>query len=246
MNRITMTLTVCMIAVLGAAPIAPAQQPLPDTTVPEQWKKAVHYFEHTTLIPGMITEHEEVIDHKGKIEQRTTTQSRLVPGKDGAVGLRLIRVEQDGKDVTDEFRKECEKDLKNEELSDNDPFTASRQDRVKVTCPGTEKLIRSNPCIACAFTLQTDTSHIRGMAWLNMENGLPVEVDIEMVDLPEELKDTGVKSIRQTNRYGSGEGSPWILQESELDMAVRTSGLFSFKGKVHTVITYDHYWDYGK
>jgi len=213
----------------------------PDT--PELWGKAVRFAKTNQWLPGEILQKEEVFNGKGACEESSEIRIGLGAGKPGFVRPKIVRALQNGKDVTEEARKEGEKEVQIEKLGLHDPFAVLDGAPAKAVCTMESRVIEGRTCIGHRFTREGKEGRFSGTAWLEKGTGLPVLVFCTAPSMKPEGEDVTVTGYERTDRYGMTDQGTWGLLESGSSMKVEAKGLiFSFKGSVQSKSTFGRFW----
>ena len=243
----------------GALHAQSAEASSPDNPgKPELWNRAVSTFAGNRLLaPGHVKASFSLLDGKGEAKQSNENEIRYFLDNQGRIQSELVRALENGQDVTVKARAEADlrkknpdKKQKNEQsmtfkLSDV-PFDPAKQDLVNVK-PISEKTdLYGYSCRRFDFSLRLAGSAtmdgkknsvtLRGMAWIDENNGCPVKLEYATDPLPAK-----VKSLWTVYTYGPGPHGEWLLKE----IAVEGVGGFLFiKKKFRTHVDLSDYFPF--
>lgn len=217
----------------------------------ELWQKAVKIAEENIWIPGHVVQHEQVANTKGRIEEDTETHIQLVRGQEGKVVVKILKAVSNGKDVTEEARKEAEGEMELDEIIDSaNPFTDVEQDNISVVRLDQDRIIQGRNCVAYQYRLNTlstvmETEKemiIEGIAWIDETTGVPYEIQSEIKSVPIKEDKLKINVLKQIDRYAYTEGE-WIPVESVVNMDIEfKSFLMKFKGTINSISQYSQHW----
>jgi hypothetical protein len=80
---------------------------------------------------------------------------------------------------------------------------------------------------------------VEGVAWLEQDSGLPVELTTAVTSVP--FKEDGVKitAYRETNHFSLSDGGDCFLTQTQIEMKISAWG---FKRQVKTHQRFTHHW----
>jgi hypothetical protein len=148
------------------------------------WQKAVEIAEKNVLwIPGLMVENETVFNQKGKLEERTERQIQFIRNEEGFIQTKLLKSVINGKDVSEEERKQIEGSDEHLEQDESDsPFAPRLQENVTaIRSPKTEWL-NSVECVVFNYTQKTEDVSLKGKAWLAKDSGIPLKIQYNTSD----------------------------------------------------------------
>lgn len=238
--------TLCWIAVAAAmgisAPVyaGPALQadfPL--------WEKATVYMSRNHWIPGKLSEHKRIYDIKGKLVELSHALMELSPEENGAIRLRLIDAEENGKDVTTQARKAASGEMTFDELFGESPFLTEKGKKVTLKTKGRNGDINGRPCTAIKFVMYTKKAAVEGTAWLDRSTGLPIEIHSAMTSAPFMEEDVLISGYRSSEYFAITPQGNCMLIRSLAKVAVEIPQL-RFKGRVVTERVANDHWRYAR
>ncbi len=236
---------VCVSVVFGMVTTTSA------TVQDELWQKAIDITAKNTWIPGHVLQHERVVDKKGKLQEDSESEILLAPGQNGKIAVNIVNAVSNGKDVTDEARKENDGEAESDEIIDsNNPFASDVQENIMVTRLDQQKTIQGKQCIGFQYSLETDSTianeekdvSIAGIAWIDEITGVPYEIEMEITSVPFKEDQVTINALKQIDHYNYIDGQ-WLQTESVLDMDIEVKAfLMKFKGTVNSVSQYSQHW----
>lgn len=209
------------------------------------WQKAIKVAEAAkTTLPGIIQFRAEMMDGDGTVESIQESTVKLTEGKDGQVESELVKVIEDGRDVTQKARDEESRRAQNKsekgegqsfgiQFGDN-PFQPEVQTKVTARSLGTKRTLLGRPCSEFEVTWKKDKETEKGIACLDDQTGAPLEYSYVPDPLPKH-----VKRMQTTLRYEDGGPSGWRPTE----MKVEGEGGFLFiRKKFRMRTTFSEFW----
>jgi hypothetical protein len=123
------------------------------------------------------------------------------------------------------------------DTSDDTFFDHQQQSSVIVTPTTEQKVIGKKTCVAYQFCHQIeDAEEKEGIAWLDRESGMPMEVEFTSIPLPE-----GAKTWKMTILYSANSSEAWYPHTIIEEGTMRVMG---FKKRFQIYKTYSEYWKY--
>jgi hypothetical protein len=203
------------------------------------WQMAETYLAEHQWVPGEVWVSEKVLDLQGNLEEERTLLMGLSAGPDHTIHRRLITAEENGAAITAAERSELEGPTSWTELMGDSPFSPTKGQKVKHWRNGDQRQIEGHTCIGFGYELTTAEALIQGVAWLDKDSGLPVELTAEVMSVP--FKEDGFKitAYAETNHFSLSAGGDCFLIHSEVEMKISAWG---FKGLVETHQRFTHHW----
>jgi hypothetical protein len=194
------------------------------------------------LVPGLIKMHMQEVDENGnpKDEDKyNEVWSALKLGEDGEVEYEILKVIENGEDVTAkekarEERDENQGDSESQGMEGYNPFKAENQHRISFEPMGSGGVIDGRNTVVYGFTEHTDENVINGRAWLEASTGVPVRVEYTPDPLPKR-----VKRLITTLDYEYLPPDSLIVRRLVMDA---TGGILFIKKHFHMNMTLDDYW----
>jgi hypothetical protein len=138
------------------------------------------------LVPGRWSERHEIFNEKGEVVVRNTVEVAIDRAPSGAV-VRLIQSTSDSLDTTEQRRLAFDQEADSYNLKDDvyNPFRPSAAGGVAARKDGRTRRIGDTRCICYTYDQRTDSGAWSGTAWLEEKTGVPVEVSVRKLGLPE-------------------------------------------------------------
>jgi hypothetical protein len=203
------------------------------------WQMAVTYLAAHQWVPGEVWVNEKVLDRKGGLEEERTLLLGLSARPDRTIQRRLITAEENGEDIAAAVRSELERATTLTELMGDSPFSPAAEQEVKHWRNGAQRQIDGHACIGFGYALTTAEALIQGIAWLDQDSGLPLELTAEVRSVP--FKEDGFKisAYTETNHFSLSDGGDCFLTHTYLEMKISAWG---FKGRVETRRRFTQHW----
>jgi hypothetical protein len=214
------------------------------------WARAVSLAEaNADWVPGSVVMVMQEVDKHGepKSGKRHEFWSRLYPGEDGEVEAEIVKVLENGEDVTEERKAEMEEEEKDPDshtMESYNPFERENQETMKVTATGSEVVVDGRPCAIFEFEhpeVEQDEDGdksrevtVTGTAWLESGTGVPVMVEYTTDPLPKR-----VKRMVTTIKYNYGGPDSWYPASLHLEA---TGGFLFIKKHFHMDMTFSDHW----
>jgi len=219
-------------------------------SIPELWQKALKLFSaNKDWIPGTIIQRTELLTDQGKPESTHEIWIEYKKDDKDKITSEIVKVIKDGKDVTDEFKKEQNKKQKKKdkedsasfELNDN-PFNPDLQKNVSIKATNETQRISGKNCACFEFSQKVEfrendkilTVTNRGKAWLDKETGYPLKLEYTFDPLPKRMKSIWTIILYEITPEGN-----WYAKEMTMD---GEAGFLFIKKKFHTLITFNNFW----
>jgi hypothetical protein len=115
------------------------------------------------------------------------------------------------------------------------PFAPECQDRVEAERTGETRTVRGRPCAGFRWVLeQAEGKVFSGTAWLEQDTGVPVEIQFEVVPLPDRVDALLTRIVYQSSPSGH-----WY----EKEMHIEATGSFLFWTKhIDTSMVFSGHW----
>jgi hypothetical protein len=245
----------------GAPAVATAGDSLWQTAVPvvstgdSLWQRAVLVASTgDSLVPGLVVTRMETLGDAGQVKSVTETTTKVHPGSSGAIETDVVKVLQDGRDITaerkEQRRKEGEARKKSspgrspEEKKRGDrasvafgleehPFLAGKQDEVEYRATGDSRSIDGRTCLGYSFTRKWSGKTTSGLAWLEVPAGTPRELQYSTDPLPKHVKEMS------TTLFYVDDPPGWRASRM---VAEGTGRVLFLKKHLRFVVTLSEYW----
>lgn len=221
------------------------------------WSKAVDLAgKNLRWVAGKSTDRMEVKDGDGKVEQSQVFFRERKPAPDGGVVSELVRATKNGEDVTEARRKDEEEQKKRQKeaksrpdpplaknekkemtirLYNEHPFYPDDQKSVSVEQTAETRDIQGRRCLGYRFRFDHGgDAFTSGMAWLEAETGVPLEVRFIQRPLPPHAKD-----LVTTIHFEDSPAGAWRTKESKSES--KATFLFWTKYIINTQ-EFSDYW----
>ena len=205
------------------------------------WQKALSVARtNTDWVAGLVVMRSEVL-RKGETNGVHEIWKRSTLDKNNEVVTQTVKVLEDGKDVTEEERKN-EKAKKGEPKKTSNqgpanPFDPETQDRLSVRVNNQSRNVGGRDCAGYVFEVRnTNGPTARGIAWLEKETGVPVEIANMTLD---PLPDKHLKGLAVTTRYELATNGAWRVKEMR---TIAKASMLFISFDVHSTITFSEYW----
>jgi hypothetical protein len=212
------------------------------------------------VLPGLLVTHFELRGGGDKVEKTGEQWIRLLPDSTGKPKSEIVKVIEDGKDVTEKVKaSEAEKgsgsaakvDSKDEGAEGNaesdgrheaslsfkmgwSPFESDSLSRLEGTPNGRSLDLAGRTCVGYEFKREDKNQTIQGTAWIDPATGLPLEATFTSKPLPKH-----VKRMETTLRYEESGPPGWRL----VGMTNEGEGGFLFiKKRFHMEMTLSEHW----
>jgi hypothetical protein len=243
---------ILMLTLLALAAAAPLRAgPGPDSL----WAKAVALYEaNANWVPGSVYVHMQEVDKHGepKDDRGHEVWTRLYLNEEGELEDELVRMLDDGEDVTEEEKaKREEEEAEREEDDDGDrvtmegyvPFDPEHQDGITIRPGDEEDVVDGRRYAVYEFEDERENEDeddddeemtVKGKVWLDVETGIPLRMVYTTDPLPKRVKKM-VTSV--TYEYGGPDS--WQAKT----MSVKaTGGILFIKKHFHMNMTFDDHW----
>jgi len=221
------------------------------------WSKAISLYEsNDNWVPGSVYMHMQEVDKHGqpKDERGHEVWTRLYLDEDGEVEGELVKVLDNGEDITEEerARREEEERENEDEGGDDDrsvtmegymPFDPEHQDGMNFHATGDLEVVNGRRCAVFEFEDERkgededdddDDTVVTGKVWLELEKGVPMKMEYTTDPLPKR-----VKKMNTTVVFEFTDPDTW----RPASMSVEATGGFLFiKKHFHMHMTFDDHW----
>ncbi len=242
-------LLLALLCLSAAVPAYPA--PVPAGGPDSLWSMAVSLAEaNTRWVPGTIYMRMQEVDKHGepKDEGGHEVWTRLYLGEDGEVASEMIKVLDDGEDVTEEERARLAGEEAGEDDDDGDgghmtlegysPFDPGHQDRIVVLATGRQEEVDGRQCFVFEFEDEREgkdrEEKVLGEAWLEAETGIPLKLGYTTDPLPKR-----VKKMYTTVLYDYDGPDAWYAGSLSLKA---TGGILFIKKHFSMSLAFSDYW----
>ncbi len=248
-----------MVLVLLSAALCVSPRPAGAEAGPDSlWVKAVALYEaNDDWVPGLIHMHMQEVDKHGqpKDDKGQEVWTRLRLGDDGEVEAEVVKILDDGEDVTEkEKAKEEKKETEqgdDEEDGEGDgftmegyaPFDPEHQEGLDVRATGEEEVVGGRRCAVFEFVDvrerededdDDETVTVTGRAWLEVGTGTPFKVEYTTDPLPKRVKKMNTTVFYELDEPGSWRAGSMNVQA--------TGGFLFIKKHFNMDMTFDDYW----
>jgi len=122
-------------------------------------------------------------------------------------------------------------------LQVKNPFDPETQDRLSVRVNNQSRNVGGRDCAGYVFEVRnTNGPTARGIAWLEKETGVPVEIANMTLD---PLPDKHLKGLAVTTRYELATNGAWRVKEMR---TIAKASMLFISFDVHSTITFSEYW----
>lgn len=203
------------------------------------WQKGVDYMiGHRTWIPGKIHSYDEEKDGNGKVTKVTESWSRCFLNDKGKIDMEIVKVLENGTDITKKVEKEIEKTKKNKpQEGDGQEFDPFSPEALKnVTYQAKEHSSKNGqPCQSFDYRQKIDEKQYqKGTIWLDEKTGAPMEI----VFMPDPMPQ-GLKHMQTTIKYRMGEDGTWYAEKM---LAEGDGSFLGMKMSFSSNATLSDYW----
>jgi hypothetical protein len=204
------------------------------------WRKAVAAATaNADWVPGLVITRIELF-HRGKSISVREEWLRSKPGPKGEVVKTMVKILNDGKDVTQQEKtksKENSGPKNTDGEGSGNPFDADFQDRLTLKVTGQSRVIAGRDCTGFAFELRITHGPVAsGTAWVERATGAPSEIE-NMTLNP--LPNKHLRSMALTTRYDTATNGVCLVKTIEGTM---TASMFSIKVDSRSMMTFSEYW----
>jgi hypothetical protein len=202
-------------------------------------------------VPGTMTMRFELLDKNGKADMVNESTYKVHLDDNGEIQSELVRMVNDGKDVTAEEKEKLAKEREkakeknqdseeqNTEFSMKDsPFHPDNQADIAVEPIAEEKSIDGKMCRRFDYTLPLEENTRIGTVWLNMETGAPVLHEFTTDPLPPKVKE--MKNIVHFEH--TPEGNFYTTKA----VFEGVGGILFIKKSFRGTMTFEDYWRHKK
>ena len=198
------------------------------------WRKAIDVTrQNKAWIPGLTVMRSEVLQG-GEAAGVHEIWQRSKAGTNGQVVSEIVKVLEDGKDVTAKEKKS--KQVQAPTSFDMMLFSPKAQRLLAVTPTERTRRITERECVAFEFQHQSPKGPtLKGIAWLEKETGRPVELENMTFDpLPDKMKKMAI-----TTRYAATPEGGWQVKETIMK---GVAGFLFIKAEFQTTMSFSEYW----
>lgn len=245
-NRMIPCITVlfaCALPFLGAAWMASSASDMDPL-----WQKAMEIASmNDKWVPGYVIHNEAVYSKLGIRFENTETHSVLRKLQDGKVELTFLKVVQNGRDITRQFKKEIGEKmiLEEEEYRVEHPFRGSSPSNVQYRRMNKKRIINRKSCILYEFTYKNEQGTWQGTAWLEEKTGAPLLVQGTLVTVPLKEEWYTISGLETTISFTSNNGD-WYPESTIIDSLIEIGEDPSelYKSRVKETYEFKDHWKY--
>ncbi|MGQ9617026.1 MAG: hypothetical protein ACUVWJ_11585 [Spirochaetota bacterium] len=210
------------------------------------WEKAVEIASlNENWVPGYVIHNEAVYSKLGIRIENTETHSNLRKLQDGKVEVIFLKVLQNSRDITEQFKKEIGERiiLEEDEYKVEHPFRSFLQQNVSFKRLNKRKVINRKNCVLYEFTYRNEQGTWQGVAWLEEKTGTPVLVQGRLITVPFKDEWCTISGLETTISFYSNNGD-WYPESSIIDSIVEIGDNPSdvYKGRVKETYEFRDYW----
>ena len=204
------------------------------------WRKAVAVAAaNVDWVPGLTVTRSEVL-HKGQPVAVHEIWQRSKPGPGGEPLTEIVKILEDGEDVTKKEKKET-KDKGSAKKSGGqrggNPFDPGVQDKISLKVMAHSRTIAGRDCVGYGFEIRnTNGPLVRGTAWLEKDTGVPSEIENMTLD---PLPDRRLKRLTLATRYETTTNGTWLAKTTT---AISTMSVMFVKADARTTTTFSEHW----
>lgn len=215
------------------------------------WQKAVDIMSNNlNWVPGSMTMQFELLDKNGEADMVNESTYKVYLDDNGEVRSELVRMLNDGKDVTAEEKEKRDKERakadekkdskdQNAEFSMTDsPFHPDNQATIELKPMDEEKSIDGQMCRRFDYTLPLEENTRTGTVWLNIKTGAPVLHEFATDPLPPR-----VKEMQNTVHF---EHTPEGNFYSTKAVFKGVGGILFIKKSFRGTMTFAEHWQHDK
>lgn len=225
----------------------------------ELWRKAIDILAaNLDWVPGSMTMQFELLDKNGEADMVNTSTYKIYLDENGEVQSELVRMINDGEDVTEKEKakaeaKEEEKEKENDDAKEQgedseegnvgfsmaeSPFHPENQGKIQLKPLDQEKTVDGQVCRGFDYSLPLEENTRIGTAWLNVETGAPVLHEFSTDPLPPR-----VKEMKNIVRYHYTPAGDFYTTEA---MFEGVGGFLFIKKRFRGTMTFEDYWKHEK
>ncbi len=208
------------------------------------WQKAACYMSRRIWVPGKIVEHHKTFNRRGKLEEETKVVTQLSPLDQDQIGVTLLAAEENGKDIAEKLRAAIDGSMTLETLTGDNPFTPKKAQRVTPRYNRQQRQIGNHTCMGFTFIFETGGQSVEGIAWLDKETGLPVEIHSRLTSVPIMEDDVRIAAYHETQYFRLTEQGECMILLSQIQMDIEVPDLW-FQGRVTIRSECSGHWLFG-
>jgi hypothetical protein len=218
------------------------------------WAKAVFLYEaNDDWVPGSVYMHVQEVDKHGEPKDNKGHEAwtRLFLNDEGEVDSELIKVLDNGEDVTEEEKAKIEEEEaeRDEDEGEGDegvaiegytPFDAEHQGGLKFRATGEPEMVSGRHCVVFEFEDERENgddgeeSTVMGRVWLEADTGVPFKMEYTTDPLPKR-----VKKMDTTVYYAYDGPEDWYAESMSMQA---TGGILFIKKHFHMNMTFSEFW----
>ena len=215
------------------------------STRPDLWNTAVNILaDNLNWVPGEMTMQFEMLDKKGHADMVNVSTYKIYADENGDVHSELVKMLNDGEDVTEKEKAKAEKSEKDKNDGPGDmehsmswmdsPFHPDNQDAIQLTPLEKEETIEGKRCRRFDYTLPRSESTRIGTVWVDVETGAPLRHEFTTDPLPPRVKKlTNIVIYEYT-----ADGAFYTKQA----MFEGVGGILFIKKRFRGTMTFKDYW----
>ncbi len=228
------SIAVALVPLLASPPAPP--DPL--------WAKAVAIAAASdNELPQAMTEHEIVVNDRGRLDEETVSHYRITLGSDLRPRRELLRSRRNGLDHTAARRAELERAAEQRFFAGTDhPFDPGSQASVQSRRTKVRETVRGHDCVLFEYVLTGPDATWTGVAYLDHRSGLPVRT-VAKPDRFADLEDVTVLDVIATADYEAPANDRWRTARYTLKakIEVKLMPLVTYQGISTTTYTFSDY-----
>lgn len=215
------------------------------------WAEAVSLMDASAgWVPGNIYMHMQEVDKHGepKEDRGHEVWTRLYLREDGEVDSEMVKVLDNGEDVTEKERARAEEEEEDDDgggrmtMESYSPFDPEHQDGLAASPTGQEEIVDGRLCAVFEFVDERKSEDedddndgtVIGKAWIEYETGIPLKIEYTTDPLPKRVK----KMITTVHYEYQGPGE-WYAKS----MSIRaTGGILFIKKHFHMNMAFSEFW----
>ena len=208
------------------------------------WNTAVDVFRNNAdLKPHIMKVYSETYNRKGELEKTETVTYRLRYNSSGESESEMLSAYEDGKDVTEQKRKELENGRGNRGRSgpesemegiDKHPLDPEVQNDVSVLDTGKKEAKIGRTCSVWNFEISLNDKYSGlGTAWLDVQSSEAVAIEYRIEPLFPFVEEMNIEM-----EFGTGSSDSWFMDK--LKMSGKINMLIMKKG-FNSVTTFSDY-----
>ncbi len=217
------------------------------------WDRAVSLqTQAENLIPGKLMMTMELKNRKKRVEMTQETYMAMVPDETGEITPKILKVLENGEDITEKTVKEVAEKKAEKEDDDGDEnsmslsigaessiFHPDNQEKITVERALRTETLNGIETVKYTFRRKVDDEFSEvGSAWLDPKTGMPLKLESSPDPLPDHVQEMITVTL-----YGTDVQGRLIMKRTEIN---GEGGFLFIKKYFSTTILYDEYFEHQK